>query len=660
MVALKFDRFGGLLPRIPAALLPDRAATVAENCDFAYGELRCVRDGFLTRDLVNAAVSLYTEDGLSFFSWTEDVDAVRSPLASDQFDRLYFTTPTDFRVATRAGMSPQGGAPASSYRVGVPRPSTAPVLAVPDAPPLEHTALTATFHYEASGTKYFEQQIVLTTVKDFQEWTFTPPAKPGPPAVAVPDYAFPVVRLVAKDLATDTVVLDAYTSNSSLLSANATYTLSLTKATAGDGYTINLEPLVDEGNMRTRAYVYTYVNTYNEEGPASPPTTITLLPKFGCAVRATLDANTGGYAPIKEIRIYHTPDDSNVADYFYAGSIPVLGAGAGPVSWTDNVDAANLNEPLSSENSYPPDPGLVGLTKLPNGILMAWKGNELHFSDAYRAWSWPPAYRKSFGMHQIIGAVPTGSGALVTTTGPAIFVSGVSPDAMTESDPLIDQAGVSKWSIANIGDTILYASHDGLVTVTGGQGTMAQSERFFTRDVWRQRYGDGLSSMRFSAWDGRLIAYSSTGKFVPFVISLDEAVGAMTDLPGFAASCAFVSPLTDQCYYMKGKTLYQFAGGADLPLRWKSKEIGLSSPTNFGCMQAVCTGSWRVEVYAQIKDENSGALIFKLVHTQDLVGTADFRLPGNFTADRWMIQISGTGRFQELRAARTFAELKNL
>jgi len=660
MVALKYDRFEGLLPRTPAALLPDRAATVAENCDFAYGELRSVRDGFLTLNLVNAAASLYTEDGLSFFSWPDDVDAVRSPLANDQFNRLYFTTPTDFRVATRAGMSLQGGVPGSSYRVGVPRPAIAPVLAIPEAPPLDTAVLTATFHYEASGTKYLEQEIGLITVKDFQEWTFTPPIKPGPPAVAVPDYAFPVLRLVAKDLATDTVVLDAYTSNSSLLSANATYTLSLTKNDTGDSYTVKLEQLADESNMRSRAYVYTYVNTYNEEGPASPPATITLLPKFGCIVQATLDANTGGYAPIKEIRIYHSPDDSDVADYFYAGSIPVLGAGAGPVSWTDTVDAASLNETLTSENSYPPDPAMVGLTELPNGILMGWKGNELHFSDAYRPWSWPPAYRKTFGMHQVIGAVPAGSGALVTTTGPAFLVSGVSPDAMTESQLPIEQAGVSKWSIANVGDSIIYASHDGLVTVMGMEGSMSASERFFTRDVWRQRCGTGLSSMRFSAWDGRLIVYSSTGKFVPFVISLDEAAGAMTDLPAFTASCSFVSPLTDQCYYMQGKALYQFAGGADLPVRWKSKEIVLSSPTNFGCMQAVCTGAWRVEVYAQLKDAASGALRFELVHTENLTGTAAFRLPGHFTSDRWMVQISGSGRFQELRAARTFAELKKL
>lgn len=39
MAGFKLNRFSGLRPRIPESLLGDSDATVAENCDFAYGEL---------------------------------------------------------------------------------------------------------------------------------------------------------------------------------------------------------------------------------------------------------------------------------------------------------------------------------------------------------------------------------------------------------------------------------------------------------------------------------------------------------------------------------------------------------------------------------------------------------------------------------------------
>lgn len=539
MPSFALNTFVGLRPRLPDSLLPANAATVAENCDFGYGELRNTRAGLAIATLSNAAKSIYTDDGVAFYSWATDVDVVRSPLAKDTFNRIYFTGDGGMKQANRGNMTAAGGTPPTAYLVGVPRPTTAPVL---------------------------------------------------------------------------------------------------TAGTPGSG-----------SSTQTRAYVYTYVNIYGEEGPPSAPVTVNTVVDGSVSVQARKD-DIGSYAPIKEIRIYRTGTTTSIADYFFACSLDVQSAPVGSVTVTDSTSAANLGEVIASTNYYPPDPALTGLMALPNGILCAWKGNEIHFSDAYKPWSWPPAYVKT-ATHNVVGGIAHGSGALVTTKANPYMIYGVSPDAMTLSKINVDQAGVSKWSIAVVDGVLMYASNDGLVTINGATGSLVSSHAFFTRDVWRYRYAGGFSALRFMVWDGRLVIYDAEDRIIAFMIRFDEADGTMTDLPAFVARCSFISPLSDQAYYCNGTGLFQFNGGADQNANWQSREIVTPAPTNFGFAQAVVSGSWTIRFYAD------GVL----KHTENVTdGQKNFRLPSGFLSDRWKIRVTGSGRFRELRVANTARELKGL
>src|SRR6266513_5986472 len=98
MTVAKLSTFSGIVPRLPASLLPDNAASAATNCEFAYGELRALKAPFPLTTLAGTVGSLYTEDGIRFFSWPGNVDAVRSPTIGDTFHRVYFTSGSDFRV----------------------------------------------------------------------------------------------------------------------------------------------------------------------------------------------------------------------------------------------------------------------------------------------------------------------------------------------------------------------------------------------------------------------------------------------------------------------------------------------------------------------------------------------------------------------------------
>jgi hypothetical protein len=657
MSGFKLNLFSGLRPRMPESLLPDGAATIAENCDFAYGELRNTKGGFAYLAMSNAPGGLYTDEGLAFYSWTGDVNAVRSPLASDTFDCMYYTGDGGFKVANRLGTRINGGPPSSSYLVGVPRPTLAPTLAalLPTPVNASNATIVFKFHWEYGGVKYQEQAISPSIISE-SIYRFSPPAIDA----STPDTAFPVLRMTANWSSDGSQIFDLYTGNSSFDSTGGLYSLSMAKD-AGENvttYTGTLSTAVKESDKETRAYVYTYVNTYGEEGPPSPPGLVTTSPVLGVAVTAVKDSHTG-YSPIKEIRIYRTPTGSTIADYFYVGTLGVL-SGNGSSVFTDNVKGEMLNELLSSTEYYPPNQNLVGLMQLPNGILCAWKGNELHFSEAYKPWAWPPKYVKTLPTN-IVGGIVHGSGAVVTTRAHPHLVSGISPDSMTVSKVNVDQAGASKWSIAVVDGVVMYASNDGLVALTGATASLMQGQKFFTREVWRQRYAVGLSLMRFAVWDGRLVVFAAGNAFTPFMIRFDEADGTMTDLPGFAAQCAFVSPLSDQFYYTNGSTLYQFNAGSAAAAVWQSSERVLQRPCNFGIAQALVEGAWSVEWWAFVKNPTSGAFEYQLKHTQALTtGLINFRLPSGFESDRYRVKISGTGRFRELRVAQTARELVTL
>jgi hypothetical protein len=643
MAAIKINVFSGILPRVPEAMLPKGAATIAQNCDFAYGELRNTKAGFALASMSNAPASIYTDDGLTFYSWTTDVNAVRSPITKDTFNRLYYTGDGGVKVTDRTGTRTNGGPPGSAYLVGVPRPTVAPVLAIAQIQPTSATSRFAfKFHWEYGGIKYQEQDVTPDVVTDGKSYRFIPPAR----AEETNEQAFPVLRMTATLLSDNSQLFDIYSGNSSFDSTGGGYSLSMSKDSGSDNYNVTLETGIKEADKETRAYVYTYVNTYNEEGPPSAPATVTTSPVVPVNVTVNKDAATG-YGPIKEIRVYRTPTGSTIADYFYAGSISVLTESGSTFTLYDKTKGEQLNEVLSSTNYYPPDQALTGLMALPNGILCAWKGNELHFSEAYKPWAWPPAYVKPLP-NSIVGGIPHGSGAIITTVTNPYMVSGVSPDSMTTVRLNVDQAGVSKWSLAVVDGYAIYASNDGLVVVAGGSGSLAQSQKFFTREVWRERYSAGLSSMRFSVWDGRLVVFSSAGSFTPFMIRMDEADGTMTDLPNLSARCAFVSPLSDQFYYVNGNALFQFNGGSDIALVWQSGEMVVERPLNFAFAQVVATGSWSIQFYADTV----------LRHTEPITqAITNFRLPGGFMSDRWKIRVTGTGRFRELRMASTARDL---
>lgn len=588
MAGFKVQAFSGLSPRTPATALPANAASIAENIDFGYGELRSLKGDFKLTDLGFAAESVWSEDGLTFYAWPDDVDAIVSPLQSGAAsDWIYYTTSTDFLRAHRSTTTAIGAMPNLSYRVGVPRPTG---------------------------------KLAITVVD---------PVVPAAPVAKV-----------------DALPADTYATR--LAAAQATLNAQQVGA-------------VQQGTY-TRAYTFTYANPYEEEGPPADPVTVNVkyvtvnnvTTYSTVTLQLTFDP-VGPYVPFTGARIYRTSDGGTTTDYYYAMTI---GYSGGSVTAVDDVAEGDLNEVLDSINAYPPDPALKGLMNVGNGILSAWKGNELWFSDPYRPWSWPPSYMLTFG-HSIVGALPYSGGALVTTTAAPWMVSGVSPDAMGQISLGIPQAGVSKWSMLAMKGVAMYACNDGIMMVNGGQPDMSLSERFFTRQVWQQLYGPGLASMEFAEYDGKLIVFSKANVFPAFMLEIDEAGGAMTTLPSFVAKTSLVLVTSDQMYTVNGTALNEFGGGNDLPLHWRSGDNVLPRPMVLGKASVECDGTFTIQFYQKGRLGYTitlapGATTFSLP-SQPIPGHAG--LPAS---DRWQFDITGSGTLKWLKAAPSGRELATL
>lgn len=138
---INHSAFRGELPILDARLLPENNAQVALNLYLRRGTLKPEKAPKSVASLpgVRNPANLYHydvgRDGDGFwFSWSSihDVDVVRSPIASDEYARVYWTGQNAPKMSSLDMAT--GGAgpyPSSWYQLGVPAPDEAPAASTP-------------------------------------------------------------------------------------------------------------------------------------------------------------------------------------------------------------------------------------------------------------------------------------------------------------------------------------------------------------------------------------------------------------------------------------------------------------------------------------------------------------------------------------------------
>lgn len=235
---------------------------------------------------------------------------------------------------------------------------------------------------------------------------------------------------------------------------------------------------------QTRAYAYTWVTAYGEEGPPSPPA---LLDAYNNAtwtvgVQPPLAQDLGIQRNIVKTNIYRTiPSQQGGTVFFFVQSISA-GATTFADTFTDDVVATNLQ--LPSTTWFGPPATLEGMITMPNGMIAGFRGNEVWFCEPFRPHAWPSGYVMTTD-YPIVGLGVMGTTLVACTeTDPQTF-TGVNPSVMTQERLVLSAPCISRGGILSSDTGVYYPSFNGLIKVLP---KVAQNitEAWITREKWDQ------------------------------------------------------------------------------------------------------------------------------------------------------------------------------
>lgn len=269
-----------------------------------------------------------------------------------------------------------------------------------------------------------------------------------------------------------------------------------------------------EDILETRAYTYTWVSAYGEEGPAAPPTTAIGYTNAVWTIQPFQPPpdDLGVVRNLVAVRIYRTitavtnPNTGEVAQtgsttYFQVANpdvestIPITTMKAAlpgdfPIAVVDFIDDVTDdivadNDQLESITWFPPPENLQGFVEMPNGIVAGFKSNEIWFCEPYRPHAWPADFVLTT-QFPIVGLGVVGQALVVCTAGTPYVVLGIHPESMTMNQSKLPVPCISRGSIVNCETGVYYASLHGLVHVDQGSNASIVTEQWISRDRWRE------------------------------------------------------------------------------------------------------------------------------------------------------------------------------
>jgi hypothetical protein len=330
----------------------------------------------------------------------------------------------------------------------------------------------------------------------------------------------------------------------------------------------------------TRIYVYTYVTAFGEESEPCPPSAdVFWTPGQTVTLSGFLVPPAGRNITLQ--RIYRAQTGKTGTSLYFIAERP-----ASANNFVDNVSPESLQEVIPSVGWTAPPADLTGLISLPNGMMAAFHGKELCFSEPWRPHAWPDAYKLTMD-YPIVGLGAFGSSVVVTTKGTPYIVTGTEPESMAserieENLPCINARG-----IVDLGYMVVYPSGDGLVQVTSA-GARIFSTSLFSRDDWLRL---NPANMAASHYNGR---YFTTYGYSD--LANNEYIGAfIIDMTGEQPYLLRTNSRGDALYYdLPSGQLYMLVGAVvyewdslQMPnaiQQWKSKLVVMPKPTNFGAI----------------------------------------------------------------------------
>jgi len=337
------------------------------------------------------------------------------------------------------------------------------------------------------------------------------------------------------------------------------------------------------GNVATRLYVYTFVTAFGEESEPSPPSADT---DWQAGQTVTLsgfeDAPTG--RNITKQRIYRS-QTGEVGTYLYFIAERDVSNG----DFADNVPVDAFNEPLPSADWNAPPDGLSGIISLPNGMMAAFSGKDLYFSEPWRPHAWPEKYVQTTD-YPIVALGAVGSVLIVMTEGQPYYITGSHPSVMRMDKIEKNLPCINSRAVVDLGYAIAYPSRDGLVVIGGDVNPRIVTANLFNRDKWLALSPETAVASQIS---GRYVLFYNTQDSKANVVAgalFIDVGGTPYLLRSSAKASAVWYDLTEsKLYFLKlgSDDICEFDPtiGSAAIYSWRSKEFRLTAPTNFGLIQ---------------------------------------------------------------------------
>jgi hypothetical protein len=540
MTAIKLNAFGGQLPAWDSRLLPDGQATVAVNAYLLSGALIGWRQPKLlytlkdsTSKYVYRLPNKYTNDTSIFATdsfWMEfaspDTTVMRSPVTQDKYDRIYWVSPGDVprydtydRIVAgqpawmlgipasgcAPGVTVEGGGdtvqeghphadmipPFGDYRLGnsvflIPLVTDGALLVLDvsfmpnsdDANVRFSSVVYSDFNGAPSDLLAVGQEVVGITSGTAASSTFLNPFSiisevPYWIGIAIdsPEY----VAIATTDVTDGVQFANTYSNGPPPTAPNVDTGLPAWQMWS------NLE---GQSVFEARAYVYTWVSAYGEEGPPSPPTLVNGWSNANWTVECfqpTPD-DMGVNRNITTTRIYRTvTSQAGQGTYFWVADIPATQS-----TYVDTASDATvaLNLQLPSLYWTGPPTDLQAIVPFPNGIAVGFRANEIWFSEPYHPHAWPPPYVLTTEF-PIVGIGVTGNCVVACTESSPYLITGINPSSMAVTKINLPEPCLSRGPIVTTDTTVLYASMNGLIQISQSGVGANITEGWVGRENWQ-------------------------------------------------------------------------------------------------------------------------------------------------------------------------------
>lgn len=451
----------------------------------------------------------------------------------------------------------------------------------------------------------------------------------------------------------------------------------------------------------SRVYVYTYVTAFGEESEPCPASNIAdWQPGQTVTLSGFAAAPTG--RNITTQRIYRTQTGSSGTDLYF-----IAERAASASNYVDTIADDDFAEVLPSRSYNAPPDTLSGIIGMPNGMMAAFTGKDIYFCEPWIPHAWPEAYVLTVD-YDIVALAAIGTMLLILTTGHPYIASGTDPTSMQMMRVESNLPCLSAYGVVDLGYSIAYPSHEGLVLITPDGNFTVITKNLFNRSEWQQFEPSTLVGGQIS---GRYVgAYNSLNP------DGSPLIGTMIIDPNGASPFLVRSDVSARAFFydIASGSLYFLTDTGDIqefdplsaaPLNyvWKSRPTLLPAGSNYSCILIDAVDELSAAEIAAIDTARTAAIAANTTMLASPLGSeingaplntyafagdglellppsapsvsvsviadgetvanvtdvgAVQRLPSGFRARKWEVEVSGTMRVEQIALGMTIDELR--